>query len=217
MHLLDSLQVVLAQINDAPVSHRVSEFHLAERSRCAALLGRDLVEQEDEQVLFSESEHGVGLSVYIDAQVLQRLQQCNPLQRLDAQNLADFCTAVEGISHFHYLVWCLLHDRQVSLLELELQAEVDKYALASLLVTRQHGCRPSRLHYNLFDRLLLVAGLPLESRQRYQEAHHHAAYFCQRLERQCWLRSRWRLLDWLRRLRTFYRCAHHHKLRYALS
>ena len=93
-----------------------------------------------------EDEQGVRLGLFIESGVLDRLARRDPLQALDEDNLADFCTALEGVSHFHYLVWSLARGRNVSLLELELQAEVDKYATALALMTRQRaGCFPGRV------------------------------------------------------------------------
>ncbi len=81
------------------------------------------------------------LGLFIDRDVLERLARRDPLEALDEHNLPDFCTALEGVSHFHYLVWSLARGRNVSLLELELQAEVDKYATAVALMTRQQAGR----------------------------------------------------------------------------
>jgi len=44
----------------------------------------------------------------------------------------DCCMLLEGVSHFLYLTWNAHYDRQVSLLDLELQAEVDKFVFAVL-------------------------------------------------------------------------------------
>ncbi len=215
--LLDQLQSLLARIVDVPVRFPVTNFHLAERAQCSALLGRELSSEEDEQVLLTESDHGSAMSVYIDQDVVSRLAQQDPLQQLSDANLADFCTALEGISHFQYLVWCTEHRRQVSLLELELQAEVDKYAVAVYLL-RQQGLRdlPLGLCRRLFEEVGFVAGLTTEIRQRYIEANRHAARFCQRLERQFLSAQRFRPEAWLRTLREFYRYPHHQKLRCAL-
>ncbi len=46
-------------------------------------------------------------------------------------------TALEGVSHFVYLAWNAGHDKPVSLLELEMQAEVDKYVGSYWLMRRQ--------------------------------------------------------------------------------
>jgi hypothetical protein len=215
--LLDQLQRLLAGINDVPVTYTVSKFHLDERARCSALLGRTLGPDEDEQVLLNEGDGAAALSVYVDRQVLDRLQQDDPLRQLGEANLADFCTALEGVSHFQYLVWCIGHRRQLSMLELELQGEVDKYAAAVCLLRQQgRDDLPRGLRRRLFDEIRFVAGLPAELRQRYEEANHMAAHFCQRIERRFLRRQRFHPEAWLRTLREFYRQPHHRKLRYAL-
>ena len=57
--------------------------------------------------------------------------------RLHDGNVADYWTALEGVSHFLYLAWNAGHDKPVSLLELEMQAEVDKYVASYWLMRRQ--------------------------------------------------------------------------------
>ena len=216
--LLDQLQCVLARIIDVPVLWPVTGFHLADRDHCSRLLGRELGPDEDEQVLLVQGVSGAELSVYVDQQVLGRLACHDPLQQLSEANLPDLCTAVEGISHFQYLVWSLEHQRQVSLLELELQAEVDKYAVAVFLLRQQGRSDLSQgLRRRLFDDVGFVAGLSAESRQRYVEANRHAARFCEQLERRFLGKRNFRPEGWLRSLRAFYRCPHHQKLRHALQ
>ena len=78
--------------------------------------------------------------------MLERLTAHCPMRALDESNLADYCTALEGVSHFHYVTWSAGCARNVSLLELELQAEVDKYASAlSLLLAQRAGRFPGEL------------------------------------------------------------------------
>jgi hypothetical protein len=216
--ILNELQQRLARINDVPVHLRVSDFHLAEREHCSALLGRPLADVEDEQLLIREDESGAALSLYVDTAVLERLKHHNPVRGLNDANLADYCTAMEGVSHFQYLVWCIRHHRQLSLLELELQGEVDKYAVAVCLL-REQGCRdlPSGLLARLFERVAFVSGLSADSLQRYTEANRLAARFCQLLERRFLGARRFRPEAWLRALREFYRRPHHQKMRYALQ
>ena len=215
--LLDELQLLLARLVDVPVRFPVTGFHLAQRAQCCELLGRELGPEEDEQVLLSENEAGPALTVYIDQQVLRRLDRHDPMRQLSDTNLADFCVALEGVSHFQYLVWSAEYGRQVSLLELELQAEVDKYAVAVYLLRRQ-GCSdlPRGLRHSLFENVGFVNGLSAEIRQRYIEANRYAARFCRHLERQYLTQQRFRPEAWLRALREFYRYPHRQKLRCAL-
>ena len=79
----------------------------------------------------------LALSLYLDPALLRRLAAADPLERLHGGNVADCLTALEGVSHFLYLVWNASHDRPVSLLELEMQAEVDKFIVSHWLLRRQ--------------------------------------------------------------------------------
>jgi hypothetical protein len=151
--------------------------------------------------------------LFIDAQVLNRLAQHDPLQSLSDENLQDFCTALEGVSHFHYLIWSLSRGRDVSLLELELQAEVDKYASALTLLTRQRdGAYPRTLHARLFDRVSYMPQLGETARHRYEAANRHAARYCRELDERFLRRRACRPEAWLTELRKFFRCGHQQKL-----
>ncbi len=215
---LPALQAVLARINDVYVEHHVADFLIGDARHCGALLGRELTAAEDEQVLICETERGAELSVYIDEQVVARLSEHDPLHCLSEVNLGDFCTAVEGISHFHYLAWCVEHTRQVSLLELELQAEVDKYAVATYLLLQQaRGHFYAGLHRRMFSQVGFLSTLDGVSQQRYREANRGAARFCRRNDERFLSCRQPRIEQWLVELRDLYRCGHHEKLRRALS
>ena len=95
----------------------------------------------------------VALSLYLDPALLERLARADPLVRLHAGNVADYWTALEGVSHFLYLAWNAGHDKPVSLLELEMQAEVDKYVASYWLLRRQlPGTFPRSCAALLFER-----------------------------------------------------------------
>jgi hypothetical protein len=216
--ILRELQGLLARLYDAPAEHDVADFLITDAQHAAALQGRAQPPTTDEQLLVSETEGMLELSLYVDEHVLQRLLRRCPLRELDDSNLADYCTALEGVSHFHYVVWSVALEREVSLLELELQAEVDKYASAlRLMLMQREGAFPRELHARLFGSLRLVPGLGPEDRSRYLEAHRCAARFCGRLEER-FLRGRLPRPDrLLRELRSFYRLGRQAKLRHALE
>jgi hypothetical protein len=145
--------------------------------------------------------------------VLERLSRHDPLESLSERNLQDFCTALEGVSHFHYLLWSLGRGRGVSLLELELQAEVDKYASALALLMQQRGGEfPHALHAAMFDRVSYVPQLAPEERRRYEEANRHAARYCRSLDERFLRRRRCRPEAWVAELRQFFRFPHRQKL-----
>ncbi|AMN45809.1 hypothetical protein ACG33_01540 [Steroidobacter denitrificans] len=218
MSPLRSLQASLFRLHDVPVEHDVDDFVFGDRRRLAEVLGAAAAEQaSDEQVCLIPDEQGVRIGLYIDQTVLDRLQRNNPCQALGENNLSDFCTALEGVSHFNYLSWCLTRGRSVSLLELELQAEVDKYALALALLVRQGaGHFPGTLHARMFDSVSFLPYLDEAVRHRYQEANRHAARYCRRLDERFLRTHVPRPALWLAELRKFFRCGHMEKLRLAV-
>lgn len=214
MQLLRRMQTLLAQLYDAPVREDVQDFVLSDRQCLSEVVGEQAEHAGDERVFVVEEEQGVRLGLFIDSDVLARLARRDPLAALDQDNLPDYCTALEGVSHFHYLVWSLARGRNVSLLELELQAEVDKYAIAVALMTRQQSGRfPEALHARLFHAVSFLPQPDEISRHRYQEANRHAARFCRSLEEKFLRARRQRPELWLGELRRFFRWGHQEKIR----
>ena len=207
------MQALLTRLYDAHVEHEPDEFLISDRDELRRIVGEQAAECSDEQVFICDSADGVRVGLFIDAAVLERLAQHDPLDSLNERNLADFCTALEGVSHFHYLLWSFEHGRDVSLLELELQAEVDKYASALTLLTQQRdGEYPRALHARLFDRVSYLPQLGEEARSRYEAANRHAAHFCRELDARFLRPRRCRPEAWLSELRRFFRCGHQQKL-----
>jgi hypothetical protein len=214
LQLLRRMQTLLARLYDAPVREDVQDFVLSDRCALSEAVGEQADPATDEQVFVVEEEQGVRLGLFIESGVLDRLARRDPLQALDEHNLPDFCTALEGVSHFHYLVWSLARGRNVSLLELELQAEVDKYAAALALMTQQRAGRfPASLHARLFHAVSFLPQPDEISRRRYQEANRHAARFCRSLEERFLRARRQRPELWLAELRRFFRRGHQEKIR----
>jgi hypothetical protein len=209
------MQTLLAQLYDAPVREDVQDFVLSDRQHLRQAVGDQAGDAVDEQVYVVEEEHGVRVGLFLDRGVLERLERSDPLAALDERNLPDFCTALEGVSHFHYLVWSLARGRKVSLLELELQAEVDKYATAVALMTRQQAGRfPQALHARMFHAVSFLPQLDEVSRHRYEEANRHAARFCRSLEEKFLRVRRQRPELWIAELRRFFRRSHQEKIRH---
>ena len=108
----------------------------------------------------------LALSLYLDPELLERLASADPLVQLHAANVADYWTALEGVSHFLYLAWNAGHDKPVSLLELEMQAEVDKYVVSYWLMRRQFPGRfPAELRRALFERTRIDPRLSAPARR----------------------------------------------------
>jgi hypothetical protein len=208
--MLRALQRLLETIYDAPSMHAVEDFLITQP---ALRYGSPSV---DEQVLVTEDDgHGASIGVFLDPQVLARLALANPLDALCDGNLADFCTVMEGVSHFHYLAWNAGHDRGVSRLELELQAEVDKYLSGRWLLCRQRASRYARdLHWLLFERARVEPALAGADYALYQTAHRYAARYCRDLDRRLASDRRGQRRTAITELRRFYRCGPIRKLRH---
>ena len=208
--VLQQLQELLSGIYDLPLQHRVYDFLFTERERLPQTV-RD--SNTDEQVLVRDENGAAAVGLFLDARLLERLAAANPLEALNGGNLADYWTALEGVSHFICLAWNAGHDRGVSLLELELQAEIDKYVSSWWLLRAQDPERyPAELHRLLFERSRIDGRLAGERCQLYREANHYAARFCRRLERQLSLQAAGRPREALTELRRFYRLSRERKM-----
>jgi len=209
--LLRQLQGLLSGIYDAPLRYDVHDFLFTDR---ACLPARMRASGTDEQVLVVEEGEVASIGLFLDAALLERLSVADPLRTLNAANIADYWTALEGVSHFVYLAWNAGHDRGVSLLELELQAEIDKYVASWWLLRQQDPARfPAELHPLLFARARIDTALAAGRVQLYRDANDYAARFCLRLSRQLAGAASERG-EALVELRRFYRLSRERKVRH---
>lgn len=202
MALLGQLQSLLADLYDAPVEHDVHDFLITSPQFAASLQASDAPPGTDEQLLIAETDDGLAMSLFLHADVLERLGRHCPLQSLDEQNLQDYCTALEGVSHFHYVSWSTGCDRSVSLLELELQAEVDKY-VTCLLTTEPEMEVSAALRRRLFGDAEYEPDLDDDEQDRYRVANDNAHRYATWLEDT--FVARRRIPEMLAELRRFYR------------
>lgn len=161
-----------------------------------------------EQLLVSERDGALELALFLDEKVLANLTVNDPRARLDEGNLGDFLLTVEGVSHFVYLAWNARRRRQVSALELELQAEIDKYVTCLLLLWPS----VSDLRTRLFDDFELEPDLDAVERERYLVANSNARAYAARLHTR--YLEHGRLFAMLDELRWFYRLSVTEKLAY---
>src|SRR5690349_5562743 len=178
MRLLGS-QDLLRDLYALDLAYEVDDFLTTDTDLARVLDagGREL----DEKLLIAETDGEADVSLYLDPGVLERLAQHDPLERLDAENIEDFWTAFEGVSHFTYYAWNAQLEKPVTLLEMELQAEVDKYIATILLLARQGSRAPRGLHHWLFELTRLDERLDGAERDRYRNANHYAGKYCRKL------------------------------------
>jgi hypothetical protein len=202
--LLLDVQRRLETLYALPAQAPVTDFVLTDDEAAAYPGGgsRTLVTQDGDQV---------ALGVVLERETFALLAGSDPRVRLDHANLGAFCTVTEEVSHFVYLQFCARASRTVTQLELELQAEVDKYLTAAFLLCLQNeGAVSARLRDLLFRRYRLAAPLSTEQAERYRAASALGYRYCSYLESR-YLRPS-RLADLAREARRFYRLGQREKL-----
>ena len=135
-----------------------------------------------EQLLLRETDGELAIGLFVDAAALANLEQHDPQARLDDRNFSDFCLAVEGVSHFIYVALAAARHRPVSQLELELQAEVDKFVCCFLLLSRATERIPVSLRRRLYGDVAYADDLDADERERYRTANQQASRYAAALE-----------------------------------
>lgn len=130
-----------------------------------------------EAVLVAERDGEASIAVFIEPELLERVANRAPGEAVE-DDLDGFAVVTEAVSHFLLLYHRASRDESVSLLELETQAEVDKFVVARL-VSGTH----LRLRQRLFHGASLAPGMHHEERERYATAGRLADRYCARLER----------------------------------
>lgn len=132
-----------------------------------------------ETLLLREVADTLQLGLYLDPEVVARLEARGGVGNFPEQSLQDFWTVLEGVSHFVCLGWHAERDREISALDLEIQAEIDKYVTAWELA-RQCGLGDitRSLHVQLFSRWYLADGMEAMVEERYLRANEIASRYC---------------------------------------
>jgi len=177
--VLGQLQTLLSDLYALDVSYDVDDFLVTDAGIARALDAGGRATEE--KLLIAEEDGEAAVALYLDAELMQRLGANNPTMQLGLGNLEDFWTALEGVSHFLYYVFNAALEKSVTLLEMELQAEVDKFVGTALLLRRQGARLPANLHSCLFDLPRFDGRLGAQELARYRSANRYAGKYCKRL------------------------------------
>lgn len=154
-----------------------------------------------EQLFVRQSYEGVYVAVVFPEDKVPQ----QPLQPSD-----DWAQLIEAVSHFLFLAERSRVELPTTQLELELQAEIDKFVLlapGSPEKTRELA----ELHRWLYDDVRYLHAPETELGARYRLANYLAARFVHRLMR------RGNPVEWQQRLRAFYRAGQAEKIYLALA
>ena len=177
--MLDALQQQLSDIYHLGQAHDVRDYLITDPMLAKALGQGTVLGDSEETLLMAQDGEDLSLSLFLDSELLERLASDNPFECLHANMLNDLWKVLEGISHFNCVVWKAMQDRTVSLLELELQGEIDKFVATTLLAIEQADkTLLYDLHRRLFDKVRYHDELDEDQRDRYRSANDYAARYC---------------------------------------
>ena len=204
---LNGLQQWLEEIYGLSLKFQVEDFLLTDGALARSLDCSVNPLEIREKLLLCEDGEELGLSLYLDQAVVETIEGEEPAGLLQEECIGDFLLALEGVSHFVCLLWNIDRERGISLLELEMQAEIDKFVTLSLLMVHFHGTIETTLFRSfLFDDPKYHDGLDDVQRSRYIQANHLAGKYCLQLEQRHWCRGNRRPARALfGELRQFYR------------
>ncbi len=159
-----------------------------------------------EVLLLRENEDGVEVALHL------------PATALDMKKTLGFdqvCQVIEGVSHFVFLVERARRELPVTQLELELQAEVDKYVVFVHDAQRFEPHRAARVRARLFQAVSYLDPPGTEKGDRYRLANELAARFSGTLDERFARRGRFEQL-W-QALRRFYAAGQNEKINLACA
>jgi hypothetical protein len=123
------------------------------------------------------------------------------------------CQIIEGVSHFVYLSHRASLEREATQLEMELQAEVDKYVVLAASIDAFDETTSWKLRERLYERVTFLHEEGTEEGERYRIANASAHRFVARLEKEYVTRNRF--AEMRDELRRFFHAGQSDKLRAA--
>ncbi len=204
--LLRDLQAELEAIYRVEAQADVAQF-VIDRARWEKLSGTGA----SEELVVVQGDDDLQVGLFLDDDVYAALDGAGGWTH---RKLNAYLQALEGVSHFVYLTHRARVPRPVSRLELELQAEIDKFVLMLLHLgdaARRHGARA--LRRTLFEDVSFRQGLPPDADERYRKANALASFYCRCLEAKYVVKSS--IEGLLADLRRMYRLGAGEKLSYA--
>lgn len=175
--LPDLLQNTLEHLYRIDGAADVADFRL-DRDSLTEVMGPSAQDLR-ETLLVQEDDDQTWVALFLCEDVERRAQDF--LQIQCPRGLDAFCVAVEGVSHFVYFTYCgARQERAVSRVELELQAEIDKFVLLRAAL----GMSGPRLRSTLYENFALDEGLADTERARYRFANRHGRRYARWLDEQ---------------------------------
>jgi hypothetical protein len=155
------------------LQQRLASYYALEASPDVLDFVRTVADDEREVLLVREQDDAVELALLL------------PERLLDDDSAVDsdvLLQALEGVSHFVFLVERVRQGLPTTRLELELQAEVDKFVLLALAEQRTGHAERFALQRTLFEHVRYLHQAGSEEGDRYRLANDLAARYVRRFD-----------------------------------
>jgi len=173
--LLNQMKHSITRFYDLNLPYVLEDFISYDRKWYSAVSGA--TQHLNEALLIQQSDDTLDLTLFLDQATVQRATDVWQKSRWNLSDLDAVCTVAEGISHLICLLWHAHHGRELRPVDLELQADVDKFVLLEDLLTSPHGRRA--LHHWLFSRMSFRDEPGSALHWRYMTANNRASCYCQ--------------------------------------
>lgn len=215
--LIDQVQNQLECLYGIGIPQRVADY-LINRQQLLHYMPQASQQKIPKELFLvrNPGENTVEVALFFDLKLLKNLKKNDPFHSLNDQNLSDFCILIEGVSHFVYFLWKSEQQLPITQLELELQAEIDKFLMLFFYLRTRHDPKFTvSLMTALFEEFSLHDFLSLEARERYLTASTLASRFCYRLQNK--VRREHDLQIAIHEIRDFYRFTQQQKIRHIMQ
>ena len=175
--LLADLQHALQQHYDLELPHRVEDFVCDDAESLSQLTGCTL--DGPETLLVQQQGDNLDITLFLDREIIAEVSEKPWTTHWHSKHFNSYCTILEGVSHFVCLCWNALHNRAVRPVELELQAEIDKFVVSTLSASaRLKNHDRQQLLQRLFQNVEYRDDLTGEQYRRYERANSSAHSYC---------------------------------------
>ena len=183
MHrLIDQIELRLREMNGVSHYLHARDFILPTKAQ--------------NSLLIAEKNGQADVAICLTEALLKRFESLQLPQDFSLEVQPALSVIVEELSHFNFYCVHASHGREITGLDMELQAEIDKFSFALDCLHEQNlKDLEDQLFEMHFGRLQLGDWVKPEEEERYAEAHRIARAFCRQLLRQDSFRDRKALLQ----------------------
>ena len=106
--MLEKLQQQLHDTYQTDHDYDVRDFLITDPKMASVIGGDSVLSNNGESLFLCEDDDGLAMSLYLEKEILGRLEEAGPIA---AGQLDDLCKVIEGVSHFNYVIWRAARDR----------------------------------------------------------------------------------------------------------